>query len=495
MPRITSLCQQLSIFQNNHPKKATALKVTTVALVSISGMAFFGLFLTGSLSLIGGISGTPFLFQSLHSNLVSPVPIIMTIVGGTGLILHLMLPIGVVTFRKKMGCSHSESEEKHLETSLPAEEKPLPSEKESSTSSSKSVSPHKKRVKFNLEPELEQEEIEESSDEDRNEKHQQITAIFKRNKSEMWFKDEELTTLYSGKKEIEGFQLKRTPYKGKKRKKIRRVITGTLKPGGVNDLFIAHNYRKERMEVLRIPKADVEYADGLFDSGIPIHQRVSDLPHILKVYSVLGVTRGAFLEYCDKGNLEEAIKAKKYSLDLLLHLCAQTAESLAALHREKIIHGDIKPENLLLKSSKSSYSVKIRVADFDMAVKIGAKLDSVQGTFGYLPPEIKWGKMEVSPKLDTWAFGLVLFQVFCSIQDLPIKIYTSDLRVSSTATEEFWEQEFSKYIEDNLQSKEKELVDFKASKEIADLIRGLLAFDPEERLTLKEAVIRLRPWL
>jgi len=106
----------------------------------------------------------------------------------------------------------------------------------------------------------------------------------------------------------------------------------------------------------------------------------------------------------------------------------QVAQALQKAHEKDILHLDLKPANLLLKSSESGIVVKI--IDFGLA-KIATSLrqvaDSRQrqsarsqlaqqvfGTFDYAPPE-QWGDTEyrlVSAKSDVFALGKTLYRFF-----------------------------------------------------------------------------------
>jgi WD40 repeat protein/tetratricopeptide (TPR) repeat protein len=126
----------------------------------------------------------------------------------------------------------------------------------------------------------------------------------------------------------------------------------------------------------------------------------------------------------------EAWLAKYGQMDLATGAAVgiQVAQALQKAHEKGILHLDLKPANLLLKSSDSGIVVKI--IDFGLA-KIATSLrqvaDSRQrqsarsqlaqqvfGTFDYAPPE-QWGDTEyrfVSAKSDVFALGKTLYRFF-----------------------------------------------------------------------------------
>lgn len=89
--------------------------------------------------------------------------------------------------------------------------------------------------------------------------------------------------------------------------------------------------------------------------------------------------------------------------------CLQAAEVLAAAHAQGVVHGDIKPSNLMVEPSK-----RLRLLDFgtarwvdNQATQTGVQVTEAAGTLAYMAPEQLMGR-PATPASDMYALGLVL---------------------------------------------------------------------------------------
>lgn len=123
-------------------------------------------------------------------------------------------------------------------------------------------------------------------------------------------------------------------------------------------------------------------------------------PNVLAVFA-LGSARGRpFLvtEFVDGVDLR-AWAVEGQSAGACIDALTQVARGLAAAHRETLVHGDIKPENLLIEANG-----RVRVADFGLAL-LDRRAAGARGTPGYLAPEVAEGQVN-DARSDQYAWAI-----------------------------------------------------------------------------------------
>jgi serine/threonine protein kinase len=114
-----------------------------------------------------------------------------------------------------------------------------------------------------------------------------------------------------------------------------------------------------------------------------------------------------------KGNVQGAVvSASTFGPDSHQQSARYLARGLSYLHegcRDRILHCDVKPQNILLDAS-----LVPKIADFGMANLIGRDFSRVvttmRGTLGYLAPE--WiGGADITAKVDVYSYGMVLLEL------------------------------------------------------------------------------------
>lgn len=150
-----------------------------------------------------------------------------------------------------------------------------------------------------------------------------------------------------------------------------------------------------------------------------VAQRQLTHPHILPVldYGLSSGPNGSpfvALPYCAGGNLRELLLQRRYApLNLALPLLHQAAEALDLTHASGFVHGDVKPENLLLSADRRD----LFLSDFGMSnvFALEERFSTVVegprgGTTAYLSPEQISSKQQ-TPLSDIYAFALVAYEL------------------------------------------------------------------------------------
>ena len=117
------------------------------------------------------------------------------------------------------------------------------------------------------------------------------------------------------------------------------------------------------------------------------------------------------MEYCSGGELKNyLIENGPLSEDEVYNLTAQICEAMRYCHQSKVIHRDLKLENILLANK---FSNQLKIVDFGIAgiFSVGRKGErSNAGSLMYAPPEMVSGKdNSASPAFDVWSMGCIFY--------------------------------------------------------------------------------------
>lgn len=125
--------------------------------------------------------------------------------------------------------------------------------------------------------------------------------------------------------------------------------------------------------------------------------------------------RALVYEYMGNGSLDKYLfrENKILGFGKLHEIAVGTAKGIAYLHEEcqqRIIHYDIKPENILLDANFLP-----KVADFGLAKLSNRENTHItmtggRGTPGYAAPEM-WMPYPITQKCDVYSFGMLLFEI------------------------------------------------------------------------------------
>ncbi len=185
----------------------------------------------------------------------------------------------------------------------------------------------------------------------------------------------------------------------------------TLGRGGKGEVSLAEDERLQRKVALKILASDCSNAERSAEFRNEV-RAISSLNHpaILTIYEV-GCADGAeymATEYVDGENLREMLHRGEVPVRSVVEIALAVTEALTAAHEAGVIHGDIKPENVMIRRDGH-----VKVLDFGVArlVRSPEKVQvPVAGTVHYVAPELLLG---ASPgeRSDIFSLGVLLYEL------------------------------------------------------------------------------------
>ena len=189
------------------------------------------------------------------------------------------------------------------------------------------------------------------------------------------------------------------------------VLERVLGRGGMGEVWSARDLELDRTVALKFLRAHT--ASEMDTARIVREARAASALNHPNIVTVHGVVRSndiaAIVMELVEGSSLAALRNTPVAVDKLLAIGSQIAQALAAAHEHGIVHGDIKPENIVQR-----HDGYIKVLDFGLAQRVIAGEMPGAGALGfgtmrYMSPEQARGE-SITPSSDIFSLGLVLFE-------------------------------------------------------------------------------------
>jgi len=164
--------------------------------------------------------------------------------------------------------------------------------------------------------------------------------------------------------------------------------------GGMGIVFKARDPELDRPVALKLWNLDAEEAEVALRNEAQCQAQISH-PNVVTIYETgkIGDDMYLAMEYVDGKDVRRLLKSHALAWQQILALFIRAGQGLAAVHKGGLVHGDFKPDNILLGRDG-----RVLVADFGVARAVGefehepAKA-KVGGTRVYMAPERLEGRL------------------------------------------------------------------------------------------------------
>jgi len=264
--------------------------------------------------------------------------------------------------------------------------------------------------------------------------------------------------------------------------------------GSFGEVFLTSRKGTDQMyAVKKVSKSLVlqEKVKKYFNNEIYILKQVNH-PNIIKLYEIKQTLNNFYLVFdlCNGGGLSNCLEKymkqnkKPFTQEIAQSIIRQLVSGLQYLHNNKILHRDLKLDNVLLhfnsEEDKNNFNLlkaQVKIIDFGFAryLENDSLAQSVLGSPINMDPQIlaKMRKIDnnqsfgYDQKADIWSLGTICYEMLIGVPPFDATSY---------------EELVSKIQKGNYKIPK----NLKLSKEAISFINGMLKYNPEQRLSIDQ---------
>lgn len=180
--------------------------------------------------------------------------------------------------------------------------------------------------------------------------------------------------------------------------------------GANSNTYVAHDDQLDAEIVIKkIPKSALQSVDSFFEESRILY--LSNHPNVVQVYYACQDADSIFIAmpYYRRGSLNTLIEGRYLTVREIVVLGCQMASGLHNIHSKRLVHFDIKPDNVLLSDRGEAL-----ISDFGLSRRLNTSGTAGQDRmyFKMRPPEA-YGTSEFTRVFDIYQFGLTLYRMCC----------------------------------------------------------------------------------
>ena len=195
-------------------------------------------------------------------------------------------------------------------------------------------------------------------------------------------------------------------------------INGQMYESGKTIVYKAVREKDKTPVILKVLKKEYPSPEELtkFKNEYEILNKIKDLPGVVKSHDLLDYksTLIIVMEDFNGDPLNKIIENDKIKLKSVLELAINIATAVGNIHKQQIIHKDIKPYNIIVNKKSN----EVRIIDFSLSTQITKETqnlinpDKIEGTLSYISPE-QTGRMNrsINYRSDYYSMGITFYQM------------------------------------------------------------------------------------
>ncbi|KAI8059203.1 serine/threonine-protein kinase pef1 [Gongronella butleri] len=257
-------------------------------------------------------------------------------------------------------------------------------------------------------------------------------------------------------------------------------------------------------EVVALKEIHLDAEEGAPSTAIREISLMKELkhPNIMRLMDVIHTENKLVLvfEFMDqdlKKYMDAHAKATHGALDLptIKKFMYQLLRGIAYCHENRVLHRDLKPQNLLINKRG-----ELKLGDFGLARAFGIPVNTFSNevvTLWYRAPDVLLGSRMYSTSIDIWSAGCIMAEMYTGRPLFPGTTNDDQLqrifRMMGTPTEQTWPNvsQLPEYAKANQQYYPPQTI-YQILPSIdphgLDLLNRMLQYQPQLRITAKEAL-------
>ncbi|WP_241998898.1 MULTISPECIES: serine/threonine-protein kinase [Kribbella] len=193
----------------------------------------------------------------------------------------------------------------------------------------------------------------------------------------------------------------------------RYVVRRRLGSGGFATVWLAHDEQLDAEVAIKVLADNWAHDDSVrrrfLEEGRFLRRVESE--HVVQVHDVGELEDGRpflVLTYADRGTLADRLKKEPLALESAVGVIVQVGRGLQALHRRGLLHRDVKPANVLFRSTDEGERAVLSDLGLGKSLDEVSRITLPGGTPSYVAPEQAMGE-RLDQRADQYSLGAVAY--------------------------------------------------------------------------------------